>query len=111
MMLCYSLLFFVMIRRPPRSTRTDTLFPYTTRFRSRERVAVDRLGSVDLEIGGQTGAALREVDPRHEDAERLEIGGIRQAEIIVCGVGQCRDRHLADVARADRKSTRLNSSH
>src|SRR3546814_2669446 len=26
--------FFVRIRRPPRSTRTDTLFPYTTRFRS-----------------------------------------------------------------------------
>src|SRR3546814_5026645 len=29
------LLFFLMIRRPPRSTRTDTLFPYTTLFRSR----------------------------------------------------------------------------
>src|SRR3546814_4519235 len=28
-------LFFLMIRRPPRSTRTDTLFPYTTLFRSR----------------------------------------------------------------------------
>src|SRR3546814_19683691 len=27
-------IFFVMIRRPPRSTRTDTLFPYTTLFRS-----------------------------------------------------------------------------
>src|SRR3546814_13530878 len=27
--------FFLMIRRPPRSTRTDTLFPYTTLFRSR----------------------------------------------------------------------------
>src|SRR3546814_5419877 len=27
-------LFFLMIRRPPRSTRTDTLFPYTTLFRS-----------------------------------------------------------------------------
>src|SRR3546814_4194901 len=29
--------FFLMIRRPPRSTRTDTLFPYTTLFRSRHR--------------------------------------------------------------------------
>src|SRR3546814_11583780 len=29
--------FFLMIRRPPRSTRTDTLFPYTTLFRSRYR--------------------------------------------------------------------------
>src|SRR3546814_1005894 len=28
--------FFLMIRRPPRSTRTDTLFPYTTLFRSRD---------------------------------------------------------------------------
>src|SRR3546814_2006092 len=34
--LIYSLVFFffLMIRRPPRSTRTDTLFPYTTLFRS-----------------------------------------------------------------------------
>src|SRR3546814_10554586 len=34
---CYRsyMIFFVMIRRPPRSTRTDTLFPYTTLFRSR----------------------------------------------------------------------------
>src|SRR3546814_15231342 len=31
-------LFFLMIRRPPRSTRTDTLFPYTTLFRSLVRV-------------------------------------------------------------------------
>src|SRR3546814_12942793 len=30
----YTLIFFLMIRRPPRSTRTDTLFPYTTLFRS-----------------------------------------------------------------------------
>src|SRR3546814_21075972 len=31
------ILFFLMIRRPPRSTRTDTLFPYTTLFRSDRR--------------------------------------------------------------------------
>src|SRR3546814_8227418 len=30
----FCLLFFLIIRRPPRSTRTDTLFPYTTLFRS-----------------------------------------------------------------------------
>src|SRR3546814_8057349 len=34
--------FFLMIRRPPRSTRTDTLFPYTTLFRS--------LGNHDLSL-------------------------------------------------------------
>src|SRR3546814_11189104 len=32
---CLLLFFFLMILRPPRSTRTDTLFPYTTLFRSR----------------------------------------------------------------------------
>src|SRR3546814_10820667 len=31
---CYYVFCFLMIRRPPRSTRTDTLFPYTTLFRS-----------------------------------------------------------------------------
>src|SRR3546814_17682706 len=31
--------FFLMIRRPPRSTRTDTLFPYTTLFRSYTRIS------------------------------------------------------------------------
>src|SRR3546814_4445725 len=36
-MLFRSVLFFLMIRRPPRSTRTDTLFPYTTLFRSSRR--------------------------------------------------------------------------
>src|SRR3546814_14861601 len=33
-MFSFLLFFFLMIRRPPRSTRTDTLFPYTTLFRS-----------------------------------------------------------------------------
>src|SRR3546814_19946970 len=37
------LFFFLMIRRPPRSTRTDTLFPYTTLFRSHS--PADRAGS------------------------------------------------------------------
>src|SRR3546814_16311897 len=34
MILMFVFFFFLMIRRPPRSTRTDTLFPYTTLFRS-----------------------------------------------------------------------------
>src|SRR3546814_12241667 len=32
-------IFFLMIRRPPRSTRTDTLFPYTTLFRSSHKIS------------------------------------------------------------------------
>src|SRR3546814_1595292 len=40
-------MFFLMIRRPPRSTRTDTLFPYTTLFRSvRENFRKQRKASV-----------------------------------------------------------------
>src|SRR3546814_3590009 len=39
-----------MIRRPPRSTRTDTLFPYTTLFRSRRRQTI---GAVDHGSGSQ----------------------------------------------------------
>src|SRR3546814_13970486 len=41
-----------MIRRPPRSTRTDTLFPYTTLFRSLELVGeLDLLGDGDAVLG------------------------------------------------------------
>src|SRR3546814_20775417 len=44
--------FFLMIRRPPRSTRTDTLFPYTTLFRSGDSfvhvTAVERAGMASL---------------------------------------------------------------
>src|SRR3546814_3984252 len=44
-----SFFFFLMIRRPPRSTRTDTLFPYTTLFRSgRDRPEPDLLQWLDL---------------------------------------------------------------
>src|SRR3546814_14074717 len=31
---CFYIFFYLLFRRPPRSTRTDTLFPYTTLFRS-----------------------------------------------------------------------------
>src|SRR3546814_19716824 len=48
--------FFLMIRRPPRSTRTDTLFPYTTLFRSDED-GVARLCSGDAEQTDPGGAA------------------------------------------------------
>src|SRR3546814_4050838 len=50
-MCCNRVLFFLMIRRPPRSTRTDTLFPYTTLFRSGGVRAV-RAGHADERGGG-----------------------------------------------------------
>src|SRR3546814_14591748 len=40
----FLLIFFLMIRRPPRSTRTDTLFPYTTLFRSARAYRAGRRG-------------------------------------------------------------------
>src|SRR3546814_11560821 len=52
-----------MIRRPPRSTRTDTLFPYTTLFRSPQLGAteVDHVLAVFLDVGG---GAVDEIDVR-----------------------------------------------
>src|SRR3546814_14923415 len=44
-----TLIFFLMIRRPPRSTRTDTLFPYTTLFRSHRRELLRRPHDRDVE--------------------------------------------------------------
>src|SRR3546814_7940008 len=46
-----TILYFLMIRRPPRSTRTDTLFPYTTLFRSVAELETGiraRAGSIGL---------------------------------------------------------------
>src|SRR3546814_2811435 len=43
-----------MIRRPPRSTRTDTLFPYTTLFRSLLEPARANIGGILLGAGGAT---------------------------------------------------------
>src|SRR3546814_14431962 len=56
-------IFFLMIRRPPIYTRTDTLFPYTTLFRSKARilrppvVRDQRHHNLPLAIGGQIGIA------------------------------------------------------
>src|SRR3712207_8597722 len=81
----WSTFFFLMIRRPPRST----LFPYTTLFRSRLRARRVR----------RAGRAAADPHP----AER--------ALLRVRRVGE-RDARHAHLARArDRKSTRLNSSH
>src|SRR3546814_6471799 len=51
------LFFFLMIRRPPRSTRTDTLFPYTTLFRSRLDLEYSR---ITAPVAGRVG--LRVID-------------------------------------------------
>src|SRR2546428_7396202 len=78
-----SLFFFLMIRRPPRST----LFPYTTLFRSRPAAPARR--------------QRRATRPRRGDASSALAGAARLDRL---GPGECR-------RGADRKSTRLNSSH
>src|SRR3546814_8562096 len=62
-----------MNRRPPRSTRTDTLFPYTTLFRSLAGAAVAAL-EVDAGNGQPAGHLFRRVD-RHGG------GGLRDREV------------------------------
>src|SRR3546814_1910886 len=49
-----------MIRRPPRSTRTDTLFPYTTLFRSLDHVGcrAEPMGQEDVARSAQDGESL-----------------------------------------------------
>src|SRR3546814_7521685 len=63
-----------MIRRPPRSTRTDTLFPYTTLFRS------PRAQRVVHEEAGTRDAADEEYQPRHHDRRE---NGVEEREAAV----------------------------
>src|SRR3546814_17434316 len=92
MSLCHFMLFFfffLMIRRPPRSTRTDTLFPYTTLFRS------EGVHLVRSAIGTGKTAIV----------EHLVKQNPKQSILFTT--------HLISLVEsaADRKSTRLNSSH
>src|SRR3546814_10496746 len=61
-----------MIRRPPRSTRTDTLFPYTTLFRSRRHRDADEGAAVGL-ITDRGDRMVRPFDQLHQ----LGLGGHR----------------------------------
>src|SRR3546814_15388272 len=70
-------LFFLMIRRPPRSTRTDTLFPYTTLFRSR-RLKAARLRAA-REREERVAAALDKL--AELEAERARRSKTNKAEV------------------------------
>src|SRR3546814_15950268 len=109
-MLSVVCIFFVMIRRPPRSTRTDTLFPFTTLFRS--------LGAIEREISGADqhfrGSPVTRADrdaDRGTDVERILIDLVGPRQRFDDG-----DREFLDAVGVagfaqDRQSTRLNSSH
>src|SRR3546814_11125602 len=95
------LFFFLMIRRPPRSTRTDTLFPDTTLFRSIVDKNLMELAAKKIRNRLQfSPAGLEEICGMHT---RL-IDNLRLAlNVFIAGD--------VKMARRDRKSTRLNSSH
>src|SRR3546814_12448151 len=91
-----SFLFFLMIRRPSRSTRTDTLFPYTTLFRSQGTAA-------DI-IKRAMVADDAWLAPHAERAKMI----LQVHDELVFEA----DEDFVDTLLAqDRKSTRLNSSH
>src|SRR3712207_7969000 len=90
--------FFLMIRRPPRST----LFPYTTLFRS--GVALAARAAAQLVVDAPRLVALRA-----EDVEPAQLDDALPELDVDAAAGHVRrDR---DRAALDRKSTRLNSSH
>src|SRR3546814_13116589 len=79
---CYFIIFFFLRRRPPpRSTRTATLFPYTTLFRSFLAIGVD-VDADDL-VGADHPGALDDVesDPAEtEDDDRLALHVVEQEQ-------------------------------
>src|SRR3546814_13421497 len=86
--------FFLMIRRPPRSTRTDTLFPYTTLFRSTNLGPAVQIFDGFVEKNREAGQRIF-ADRKKQDRAASRSQQHRQ---------QWREP-------GDRKSTRLNSSH
>src|SRR3546814_5231677 len=121
-----------MIRRPPRSTRTDTLFPYTTLFRSTladheqgRRGGEARRCHRRVFLPAIAGAAARcEVQREIQQDERspsmtrpvplsVPIRQLPHAEGLALPAYATADAAGLDLLAAveDRKSTRLNSSH
>src|SRR3546814_2191416 len=112
-----------MIRRPPRSTRTNTLVPYTALFRS-DHVVAEIAGGILKEA--RAPIAIDQVPPILAEAVSVLERQLRGVPVGgACGIFQtkfhligfpCVRSHLPGKAlhhpRAlDRKSTRLNSSH
>src|SRR3546814_19214482 len=93
------LFFFLMIRRPPRSTRTDTLFPYTTLFRSIMLCCTTNILSECFD--DDTTFSVQPLDCSNivKTPKGLQVLARARAWRVVLEVSE------------DRKSTRLNSSH
>src|SRR3546814_3793188 len=98
----YHFVFFLMIRRPPRSTRTDTLFPYTTLFRSFLHAAIvaaaEQAAVLVIERSADRDAAFGQAGAGFFD------GGVEQGAVVGggdhgggCGAG---GRHDGATGRA-----------
>src|SRR3546814_13458540 len=105
-----------MIRRPPRSTRTDTLFPYTTLFRSEGFRTLKAIleAKPDTKVivvsgHGERASALTAIASGAWDFYQKPID-IDELGLIVARAFHVRELEVEN-ARLDRKSTRLNSSH
>src|SRR3546814_17136187 len=104
--------FFLLVLRPPRSTRTDTLFPHTTLFRSLHAGRVEhrhrRVEEGELALmrhGRRLGDMVVAGDRQHPAPGR----GPGEVGVLEHVAGAVDAGALA--VPADRKSTRLNSSH
>src|SRR3546814_14265850 len=94
-----------MIRRPPRSTRTYTLFPYTTLFRSPEAVVRVPLPAVDaLGIEEQAGPRLpQELVDLAADVAEIDVGG-QGVGHVDAGQAAGVDQHVRSVAVATERA-------
>src|SRR3546814_4194292 len=86
-----------MIRRPPRSTRTDTLFPYTTLFRSAGGLAV----LVEQAADGAAGSVVHAGNAAGTDGDELLLGE--------AGAGHRRQQGGAEHARSEEHTSELQS--
>src|SRR3546814_7009679 len=80
--------FFLMIRRPPRSTRTDTLFPYTTLFRSPFAVRPRRqdnpvVGPVDHRLAHRSAPGRNILTPRRSEEHTSELQSLMRISYAV----------------------------
>src|SRR3546814_5960829 len=105
-----------MIRRPPRSTRTDTLFPYTTLCRSQLTTPKPTVSRPLLFARHPSSVAACQPHQSPPDWFRKETNEARGSNSMIGDFEQRRVKlstgvELDVVDMGDRKSTRLNSSH
>src|SRR3546814_13685615 len=89
--------FFLMLRRPPRSTRTDTLFPYTTLFRSNRATEALLHGRFIRQRADQPLAARPQQNRAAEPVEQRK--SVQQIEIVPQPLAET-DAGIDEIGRA-----------